>query len=253
MRKRLLAGNWKMHKTVRESIELTSCLKRELFEVQGLDIVICPPFTALSDVSEIVLESNIQLGAQNMYWEKEGAFTGEISGVMLKELGCRFVILGHSERRGYFAETNDLVNKKIRAALESELIPIVCVGESLQEREKNLTLQILTDQIKNGLRGLTKEEIARIVVAYEPVWAIGTGRTASSQQAQEAQSHIRQLLVEDFGQEVAEEIRILYGGSVKPDNISELIAQRDIDGALVGGASLDCKSFVEIVKKCTLS
>lgn len=251
MRKTIIAGNWKMHKTIGEAIELANGLKREFFEIepQAVDIVICPPYTALSEVAEIIYGSNISLGAQDMNGEDEGAFTGEVSGVMLKELGAQFVIIGHSERRQYFGETNETVNKKLKAALRQGLIPIVCVGENLSEREKGETFNVIKNHIKGGLEGINSEEALKLVIAYEPVWAIGTGKTATAIQAEEAQKYIRNLLAEMYNSAVAGPIRIQYGGSVKPENISELIGQPDIDGALVGGASLDVKSFSLIVKK----
>lgn len=251
MRKTIIAGNWKLFKTIKEAIELSNGLKRELFKLdsQGIDVVLCPVFTALSEVSEVVLESNIALGAQDLYWQDEGAFTGEVSGKMLKDAGCAFVIIGHSERRQFFNETNETVNKKIKAALSNGLTPIVCVGEMLNEREAGKTFDVLADHIQNGLKGLTSEEILKIVIAYEPVWAIGTGKTASPAQAQEAHKYIRGLLVKLYDEDIASQIRIQYGGSVKPENITELMKQPDIDGALVGGASLTVVSFADIVKK----
>jgi len=251
MRKTIIAGNWKMYKTIKEAIELSNGLKRELFKLdnQGIDIVLCPAFTALSEVSEVVFESNIMLGAQDLYWLDEGAFTGEVSGKMLKDAGCSFVIIGHSERRQFFSETNETVNKKIKAALVNGLTPIVCCGETLKEREAGKTLDVLKEHVQNGLAGISKEDALKIVIAYEPVWAIGTGKTATSAQAQEAHKFIRELLAELYDQEVASQVRIQYGGSVKPENIAELMQQPDVDGALVGGASLQVASFTDIVKK----
>jgi triosephosphate isomerase len=250
MRKTIIAGNWKMYKTILEAIELANGLKRELFDldVQDIDIVICPTFTALSEVAEVIDESNIQLGAQDVYWQEEGAFTGEISPLMLKDAGCDFVIIGHSERRQYFNETNESVNKKIKAALKEELTPIVCVGETLAQRESGKTFQVLDDHVKNALSEISEEQVVKLVIAYEPVWAIGTGKTATSQQAQEAQGYIRNLLAKMYNKDTAQGVRIQYGGSVKPENIVELLSQPDIDGALVGGASLKTDSFSEIVK-----
>ena len=248
MRKKVIAGNWKMNKTTKEAIELANGLKRELYKVDDVEIIICPPFTTLDEVSEVVYESNIELGAQNMHWEDSGAFTGEVSGLMLKDLNCRFVILGHSERRQYFHESNEIVNKKITAALKIGLISIVCVGETLQEREKGKTFQVLTDHVTNSLKGLNADQMKNIYIAYEPVWAIGTGKTATPEQAQEAHQFIRELIKKNHSAQIAEEIIILYGGSVKPGNTKELVFQKDIDGALVGGASLETKSFSEIVK-----
>jgi len=251
MRKTIIAGNWKMYKTIKEAIELTNGLTRELFKLDSsqIEVVLCPPFTALSEVSEVLAESDIQLGAQDVYWQEEGAFTGEVSCKMLKDAGAKFVIIGHSERRQYFSETNDTVNKKLKAALKSELTPIVCVGETLQEREKALTFKILDDHLTGALKDLSEEEVLKIVVAYEPVWAIGTGKTATPEQAEEVQKFIRDLLVKLYNKETANTIRIQYGGSVKPENISELMQQPDIDGALVGGASLSVESFATIVKR----
>ena len=240
-----------MYKTIKESIELSNGLKRELFKIdaQAVDVVLCPPFTALSEVSEVIIESDIMLGGQNLYWQDEGAFTGEVSGKMLKEAGCSFVIIGHSERRQFFGETNEGVNKKIKAALKIELTPILCVGETLSEREAGKTEDVLKDHIQNGLQGIDKEDVLKMVIAYEPVWAIGTGKTATPAQAQEAHKYIRKLLKELYDQEVASGVRIQYGGSVKPENITELMKQPDLDGALVGGASLQVATFADIVKK----
>lgn len=249
MRRPIIAGNWKMYKTVAEAIELVNGLKRNLYDVTDADIVVCPPDTVLDSVSEILNESNIALGAQNVHWEKEGAFTGEVSANMLKDVGCKYVIIGHSERRQYFAETNDAVNKKTKAALSAGLIPIVCVGETLQEREDSKTFDVIKGHIQNGLKGFTEDEVLKIVIAYEPVWAIGTGKTATPEQAQEVHAYIRKLLGELWDSQTADNVRIQYGGSVKSDNIASLMAQDDIDGALVGGASLKIDSFSEIVKK----
>ncbi|MDD2679610.1 MAG: triose-phosphate isomerase [Candidatus Omnitrophica bacterium] len=251
MRKTIIAGNWKMYKTIKEAIELSNGIKRELFKLDnpGIDIVLCPAFTALSEVAEVVAESDIMLGAQDLYWQDEGAFTGEVSAKMLKDAGCTFVIIGHSERRQFFGETNESVNKKIKAALANALTPIVCVGETLKQREARETFKVLEDHVRNGLDGLNKEDLLKIVIAYEPVWAIGTGKTATPEQAQEAHKYIRELLGKLYGKEAAAQVRIQYGGSVKPENISALMRQPDIDGALVGGASLQVASFAEIVKK----
>lgn len=250
MRKTIIAGNWKMYKTIPEAIELANGLKRELYdlEVEEIDIVLCPPFTCLSEVSEVVMNSNIQLGAQDVYWQEEGAFTGEISPKMLLDAGCKFVIIGHSERRQFFSETNETVNKKIKAVLANGLTPIMCVGETLSEREKNLTFKVLEDHVQNGLKDISEKDALKIVIAYEPVWAIGTGKTATPDQAQEAHKYIRGLLVKMYNNDVADSIRIQYGGSVKPDNIAELMKNPDVDGGLVGGASLTVESFTKIVK-----
>ena len=249
MRKTIIAGNWKMYKTVNEAITLANGLKRAFYSLdnQDIDIVICPPFTVLSEVYEVIADSDIQLGAQDVHWEAEGAFTGEVSCLMLKDIGCKFVIIGHSERRQYFGETNESVNKKIKAALKHELNPIACVGETLSERERGQTFKVLDEHIQNGLVDINEQDILKIIVAYEPVWAIGTGKTATAQQAQEAQKYIRDLLKKMYNKDIANNIRIQYGGSVKPQNISELLSQPDVDGALVGGASLEIVSFSEIV------
>jgi triosephosphate isomerase len=251
MRKPIIAGNWKMYKTIGESIDLANGLKRELFEIdsQDIDIVICPVFTSLSEVGEVISDSNIKLGGQDVYWQPEGAFTGEISCTMLKDAGCQYVIIGHSERRQYFGETNESVNKKVKAAINSGLTAIMCVGETLAEREKNKTFEVLDDHVQNGLSDIKEQDVLKIVIAYEPVWAIGTGKTATAQQAQEAQKYIRDLLIKMYNRETVSKIRIQYGGSVKPENITELMSQPDVDGALVGGASLKVDSFSEIVKK----
>lgn len=253
MRKTIIAGNWKMYKTITQAIELSNGLKRVLFELEpeALDIVLCPPYTALAEVAEVAVGSNISVGAQDIFWQDEGAFTGEVSGMMIKEAGAAYVIIGHSERRQYFGETNETVNKKIKAALKHNLTPIVCVGESLKEREAGVTFKVLEDHVSNGLNDLDAEAARRIVIAYEPVWAIGTGKTATSAQAQEAHKYIRDLLVKMYNNDVASGIRIQYGGSVKPENITELMQQPDIDGALVGGASLTVESFAAIVKKAS--
>ena len=238
-----------MYKTISQAIELTNGLKRNLYDIEGVEIVVCPPSSCLDQVSEVISESNIKLGAQNMHWKEEGAFTGEISPLMLKDLNCKYVILGHSERRQYFLETNEIVNKKLKAALKNGLIPIVCVGEKLDERKANKTSDVVRDHVENSLKDISKEEFQKIVIAYEPVWAIGTGLTAKPEQAQEVHSFIRKLLTDMSNSEIANNITIQYGGSVKPDNIEDLIREKDIDGALVGGASLKIDSFAEIVKK----
>ena len=247
-RRNIIAGNWKLNKTNLEAIDLVTLLKRDLSDINDIDIVVCPPFTALSDVNDVLSESNIGLGAQNLYWEESGAFTGEISAPMIKSAGARYLIIGHSERRQFFGETDQTVNKKVKAALKTELIPIVCIGETLKEREQNKTFEIIKTQFSDSLAGFTKNEIETMVIAYEPVWAIGTGKTATPQQAQEVHKFIRDLLIKKYGQATAVRVRIQYGGSVKPDNIAELMSQEDIDGALVGGASLQHESFVKIVK-----
>ena len=237
-----------MNTVVEEAEKLVRDLKARVGDVADVEIVVCPPFISLSSVYAIVKECNIALGAQNVYWEKSGAFTAEIAAPMLKSVGCSYVIIGHSERRSYFGETDETVNKRIFAALAEELKPIVCVGETLEEREKGETFDVIKRQITGGLAGLSNEQMTTIVLAYEPVWAIGTGKTASPEQAQEVHAFIRQLLVEMFGEARAEATRIQYGGSVKPENAATLMSQTDIDGALVGGASLKADSFEGIVK-----
>lgn len=248
MRVPLIAGNWKMHKTVAEAREFVGQLKTMLKNMPEVEVAVCPPFLALHAVALELAGSGIALGAQNMHWEDEGAYTGEVSPRMLKEAGCRYVILGHSERRQYFQETDQMVNKKLKAALRWGLVPIVCVGEKLAEREEGRTIAVVGGQIENSLAGLSGEELAGVVIAYEPVWAIGTGRTASPEDAQEVNGFIRSLLAARGGVPAAGAVRILYGGSVKPDNIASLLVQPDVDGALVGGASLRPDVFAAIVE-----
>ncbi len=247
-RKLIIAGNWKMNKTVAESLDLANGLVRELKEVKELDIAICPPFTALSEVSKAVIDSNIRLGAQNMSQNGYGAHTGEIAAGMLKEFSTKYVILGHSERREYQRESDELIAAKAKAAHEAGLKPIVCVGEQLEERESGNTENIVGTQVRGSLAGLTTEEMLGTVIAYEPVWAIGTGKTATAEQAQEVHAFIRSLLADLFDADTAKAVRIQYGGSVKPDNARELMSQPDVDGALVGGASLDVRVFSELIK-----
>jgi triosephosphate isomerase len=246
-RRPLIAGNWKMHGTRAEAGQLLSALKAQIVALTDREVVVAPPFTALETAARVLAGSPLRLAAQNLHWEPQGAFTGEISGPMLKELGCTYVILGHSERRQYFGETDEQVAHKVRAAQRDGLVPIVCVGETLEEREQGETLMVITRQIRGALQGQEKTAIATIVVAYEPVWAIGTGRTATPAQAQEIHAAIRAAVVKLSDQNTADTVRILYGGSVKPDNIDGLMAQVDIDGALVGGASLQVDSFARIV------
>jgi triosephosphate isomerase (TIM) len=248
MRKPLIAGNWKMHNTIAETIELLNGLKRELVDCTEVDVLVCPAYTSLSEASDVLTDTGIFLGAQNIYWQEKGAFTGEISPAMLVDAGCSYVIVGHSERRQYFNETNDTVNKRIRAALKAALTPIVCVGEILSERESGKTLPVIETQLKEGLAGFEKEDVLKMTIAYEPVWAIGTGKTATPLEAQEVHKFIREWIKNNIGEDAALGIRILYGGSVKSDNIKELMQQADIDGGLVGGASLDAASFAGIVK-----
>jgi triosephosphate isomerase len=247
-RKLIIAGNWKMNKTVAEALDLVNGIKRELKDVKEVDVVVCPPFTALGEVSKAILDSNIRLGAQNMSEHNFGAYTGEIAAGMLKEFSVRYVILGHSERRQYQKESDNLISRKALAAHNASLKPIVCVGETLSEREAGLMQQVLTTQVRESLAGLSKDQMAETIVAYEPVWAIGTGLTATALQAQEAHALIRGLLVKLFDDAVARRVRIQYGGSVKPSNARELMSRPDVDGALVGGASLEDRSFADIVK-----
>ena len=248
MRKPVIAGNWKLNKTINESAQLVTMLKRLISDTQHVDVVVCPVYTALSTVSEILMDSDIQLGAQDLYWEEKGAFTGEVSASLLKDAGAKYVIIGHSERRQFFHETHETVNKKTKAALKAGLTPITCVGEMLAEREKGITFQVIEEQLKGAFAGFSADEIKRVILAYEPVWAIGTGKVATPAQAQEVHVFIRKQILALFGEEVARGIRIQYGGSVKADNIAELMKQSDIDGALVGGASLEAQSFSDIVK-----
>jgi triosephosphate isomerase len=247
-RKLIIAGNWKMNKTAAEALDLVNGLKRELASVKEVDIVVCPPFTALCEVSKAVLDSNLRLGAQNMSEQGSGAFTGEICAAMLKEFSVRYVILGHSERRQYQQEPDALIARKALAAHAASLKPIVCVGETLAEREAGQTEQVVGTQVRGSLAGLSAEQLGETILAYEPVWAIGTGRTATAQQAQEVHAFIRGELTAAYGEPVARRVRIQYGGSVKPSNARELMGQPDVDGALVGGASLEVRSFSEIIK-----
>jgi len=246
MRVLLMVGNWKMHKTSAEAVSLVEGLKPYLGPLKDLEVVVCPPFTALAAAARAVAGTSIGLGAQNLYWEKEGAFTGEVSAPMLAELGCRYVIVGHSERRQHFGETDEIVQRKARAAVTVGLRPIVCIGESLRERDAGTTFDVLEAQVKGSLRGLSGD--SGLVVAYEPVWAIGTGRTANPAQVQEVHAFLRKLLEGLLSPAAAAATRILYGGSVKPDNIRDLMGQPDVDGALVGGASLDPSSFGKIIR-----
>jgi len=246
MRKIIIAGNWKMNKTIGESISMVKELRKLVEGIEDRSVLVCPPFTALSSVSAELKGSNVSLGAQNMHFEGEGAFTGEISASMLKEIGVEYVILGHSERRHIFNEDDSLINKKIKTAISNGLRAILCVGETLEEREDGKMEDVVCGQISNCLEGI--DDMENIVIAYEPVWAIGTGKTASPSQAEEAHVLIRNVLGSIFDDTVSEGVTILYGGSVKPGNIKELISQDNIDGVLVGGASLDAKNFSEIVK-----
>ena len=248
MRTPIIAGNWKLNNTISESIELTQGIKSSVADTTDVEIIVAPTFTALAAVYEVIQESNICLAAQDVYWENSGAFTGEISPTMLKDVGCEYVIIGHSERRQFFAETNESVNLKTKAALTTDLKPIICVGEHLEDREAGNTEKIIEDHVSGGIKDLTTEQMLSCVIAYEPVWAIGTGKTATPKQAQEVHAYIRQLISEAYTDEIANQVRIQYGGSVKPDNAAELMSQPDVDGALVGGASLQAESFAQIVK-----
>ena len=247
MKRPLIAGNWKMFKTIPEAVNLMNIIKAGAHKATDSDVVVCPPFTALAAISEAIRDSKIELGAQDMCHETEGAFTGEISPLMLKDVGCRYVIIGHSERRQYFKETNELVNKKTMAALKYNLVPIVCVGETLEEREARKAFEVVKKQFDESFKNLKAGDIERVVIAYEPVWAIGTGRTATPEQAEQMHSYIRRLLNEQYGEQTGEKVKILYGGSVKPDNIAQLMAKPNVDGALVGGASIKAESFIQIV------
>jgi triosephosphate isomerase len=249
MRNIVIAGNWKMNNDLNESEKLIVELKNLLQnEKPNCDIIVCPPFTSLSEASKLLKGSSIKLGAQNMHFEESGAFTGEVSATMLKSVGCEYVIIGHSERRYIFGETDEVINKKIKKALAGGLKAILCVGELLEERESGTTNDVVKRQILKGLAGISAEDMKNIIVAYEPVWAIGTGKTASPAQAQEVHEFIRDLIEIDYSLEIANDLVIQYGGSVKPDNAKELISQKDIDGALVGGACLKADSFLGIIK-----
>lgn len=247
MRIPFIAGNWKMFKTVPEAVVFAKEFKSVVKDVTDVEIVVAPTFLAVHAVAEALRNTNVGVAAQNLYWEKEGAFTGEVSAQMIKEAGAEYVIIGHSERRRLFGETDKTVNKKLMAALLANVEPIVCVGETLDEREGGQMLAVLDRQLKDGLDGLNGGQVANLVIAYEPVWAIGTGRVATAAQAQDAHAHIRGRLKQWFGADAAEGCHILYGGSVKADNVAELVGQTDVDGALVGGASLDVKGFGDIV------
>lgn len=248
MRKVVIAGNWKMYKNNEEAVAVLTELKNLVKNEKNVDIVIGAPFTCLSDAVKAVVGSNIQIAAENVYPKTEGAYTGEISPKMLKDIGVSHAIVGHSERREYFKESDEFINEKIKALLEIGLIPIFCIGEKLEDRENGKTFEVNSKQIRNGLKDLSKEDVKKIIVAYEPVWAIGTGKTATPEMAQATHKEIRHVLGEMFGEDVAEEITIQYGGSMKPENAKDLLSQKDIDGGLVGGASLKADSFYEIIK-----
>ncbi len=248
MRIPVIAGNWKMNKTVAEAVELVTALKSALADASGVKAVVCPPYLAVKTVADVLKDSNIGVGAQNLYWEDAGAYTGEISAEMLLEAGAAYVIIGHSERRQYFGETNETVNKKVKKALEKGLTPIVCVGEMLEDREAGNTEKVVDDHVTNSLTGLSADEMRKTIIAYEPVWAIGTGKTATPEQAQEVHSFIRTRLAEIWDNETADAVIIQYGGSMKPENVKELLAKPDIDGGLIGGAALKADSFEKLVK-----
>jgi triosephosphate isomerase len=247
-RRPIIAANWKMHKTTPEAKSFMAEFLPKVANLQDVDVLICPPFTLISTVDHARDGSRILLGAQNMYFEEKGAFTGEVSAAMLKDLQCEFVILGHSERRWVFGETDELINKKVLAAFENDLIPVLCVGERLEDREKNQTDQVILNQLENGLKGVSEQLLANIVIAYEPVWAIGTGKNATTKDAKDAIALIREFIHSRFGANVASKVRILYGGSVKPENIKTYMEQEGIDGALVGGASLQPDSFASLTE-----
>jgi triosephosphate isomerase len=249
MRIPFIAGNWKMFKTVQEGVVFAKELRSLVKDASGVEIVVAPPFTAIHAVADALRNTNVGVSAQDLFWEREGAFTGEVSAGMIREAGAEYVIIGHSERRRLFGETDVTVNRRIIAALGAELTPIVCLGETLEERERDETSAVLDRQIKDGLDHMAAGQVAGLVVAYEPVWAIGTGRNATAVQAEGAHAHIRSRLRQWFGVEAAEQCRVIYGGSVKPDNIAELIGEPDVDGALVGGASLEVRSFGDIVSR----
>jgi triosephosphate isomerase len=249
MRIPLIAANWKMHKTVHESVVFVKEFRGLVKDVEDVEIVVAPPFTALHAVAEAARNTTVGVAAQHLHWERQGAFTGEISADMVREAGAEYVIIGHSERRRLFGDTDETVNRRLQAALAAKLTPIVCIGETLEEREAEQTMSVLDRQIKVGLDSMTGEQVASLVIAYEPVWAIGTGRNATPEQAGEAHAHIRQRLRQWFGANAADHCHVIYGGSVKPDNIHELVALPDVDGALVGGASLEIKSFHGIVAR----
>lgn len=250
MRKVFVAGNWKMNTDSHSSVALAQAVASWSAEVtgRGVDVALCPPFVYLQAVAGVVSSSHIAIGAQDIYFERKGAFTGEISASMLKDVGCSYALCGHSERRHVIVEGDELVNKKVNAAIAGGLLPILCVGELIEQRQASRTAEVVSGQVRAGLAGLSSEKVSAVTIAYEPVWAIGTGLTATAQQAQEVQSMIREVLVEMYDVELAEEIRILYGGSVKPDNAAELMAERDIDGLLVGGASLKAEDFLAIIQ-----
>ncbi|MDH3267770.1 MAG: triose-phosphate isomerase [Ignavibacteria bacterium] len=247
MRRKVIAGNWKMNMNLHQSQKLVSEILNGLGKDSKAEVIVCPPFTSLSEVNSLLKDTQVKLGAQNMYFEESGAYTAEISADMLKSVGCEYVIIGHSERRVIFNESDELINNKVKAALTKDLKPIFCIGELLEQRESGKTMQVVSTQIEKGLEGISPEQMKNIIIAYEPIWAIGTGKTATPQQAQEVHLFIRELVAKKFSSLVAESLIIQYGGSVKPDNSGELLSQKDIDGALVGGACLKADSFLSII------
>ena len=248
MRTPVIAGNWKMNKTVAEAVALASEIKEKVAGVENVKIIVCPVFTAVKSVADVLKGSNVKVGAQDMYWETSGAYTGEVSGEMLLEAGAEYVIIGHSERRQYFGETNETVNKKLKKALSIGLKPIVCIGETLADREAGTTEAVVGKQVKEGFVGLTAEEMKGTIIAYEPVWAIGTGKTATAEQAEAVHAFVRNLIAQLWDKETADAVIIQYGGSMKPENVASLLAQPDIDGGLIGGAALKADSFEKLVK-----
>ncbi|MBR5902019.1 triose-phosphate isomerase [bacterium] len=248
MRTPVIAGNWKMNKTVAEAVSLASEIKERVAGVENVKIIVCPVFTAVKSVADVLKGSNVKVGAQDMYWETSGAYTGEVSGEMLLEAGAEYVIIGHSERRQYFGETNETVNKKLKKALSIGLKPIVCIGETLADREAGTTEAVVGKQVKEGFVGLTAEEMKGTIIAYEPVWAIGTGKTATAEQAEAVHAFVRNLVSQLWDKETADAVVIQYGGSMKPENVASLLAQPDIDGGLIGGAALKADSFEKLVK-----
>lgn len=249
MRTKVVAGNWKMNNDINSSVTLINEIKNNLSQKQlNVKVIICPPFTSLEKAYSLIKDTSIKLGAQNMYFEQSGAFTGEISPVMLKSVGCEYVILGHSERRTIFGETNQLINKKIKSAIKNGLKPIFCIGETLNEREEGKTFEIVETQIREGLEGINEEELSNLIIAYEPVWAIGTGRNATPEQAEEVHQFIRNLIAKLYSEKLSENLIIQYGGSVKPENSKDIMSQPNVDGALVGGACLNADSFIKIIE-----
>lgn len=248
MRKPVIAGNWKMHNTISEALDLVKGIKPQVEDVTDVEIIVAPVYTALASIAAELKGSNINVASQNIFWEVKGAFTGEVAPNMITDAGCTHAIIGHSERRQYFGETDETVNKRVKAAITAGLIPILCVGETLEERDAGNTITVVATQTKGGLKDIAKEDMVKIIIAYEPVWAIGTGKTATPEMAEDVHKQIRRIVSEISDVKIANSIRVLYGGSVKPENVDDLMAQPDIDGALVGGASLKADSFVRLVK-----